>query len=228
MHEMTLKGAREFAGAVSISNNKMPGGTYALATSGCNVGGRLKTVAGSVCHRCYAARLEQFRPAVLAAWTRNLERVTECMETVDGRTAWTRAMIVQIRWAVERTGEPFFRWFDSGDLPEGDMGYNLLGCIADIALCMPDVAFWLPTREARTVADFVGNRMVPLNLRIRRSSAMVAMRPMRVPAPIGTSTVHKAAEPFGHACPTRSQGNQCGACRACWSGSVDNVSYPAH
>jgi len=228
MHEMTLKGAREFAGAVSISNSKMPGGTYALATSGCNVGGRLKSIKGSVCHRCYAVRLEQFRPAVLAAWTRNLERVTECMETVDGRTAWTRAMIVQIRWAVERTGEPFFRWFDSGDLPESDTGYNLLGCIADIALCMPDVAFWLPTREARTVADFVGNRMVPLNLRIRRSSAMVAMRPMRVPAPIGTSTVHKAAEPFGHACPARSQGNQCGACRACWSGSVDNVSYPAH
>lgn len=228
---LTLKSARDFAGAVSISNSKMPGGSFALATSGCNVGGLLKAVEGSVCHACYAVRLEKLRPHVLKAWTHNLDRATACMGTRGGRAAWTAAMIVQIRWAVERTGEPFFRWFDSGDLPAGQTGLAMLHCICNVARAMPAVRFWLPTREARTLSEFIGP--IPDNLVVRLSAPMVDGAPFRIPRgmdqAVRTSTVHrKGADHVGHACPARAQGNQCGSCRACWDGSVVNVSYPKH
>jgi hypothetical protein len=231
--KLTLKGARELAGAVSISNSKMPGGSFALATSGCNVGGRLAKVEGSVCHKCYAVRIEKLRPAVLAAWTRNLDRVRECMATAEGRKAWTDAMIVQVQWAVDRTGERYFRWFDSGDLPASVTGLHMLDCIAAVALALPDVDFWLPTREVMVVNTWRMAWVVPHNLTIRLSSAMIGATPLRVSGEIKTSTVHRAhrktgADPVGHICPARLQGNQCGACRACWSRDIANVSYPAH
>lgn len=228
---MTLKSARDIAGTVSISNSKMPGGTFALATSGCNVGGRLAKVEGSVCHKCYAVRLEKFRPAVLAAWEANLARTLDYMATADGRKAWTDAMIVQVQWAVARTGEPFFRWFDSGDIPRSMTGLRLLDCIAAVAIALPDVSFWLPTREVQTVNAWRMAWVVPGNLTIRLSSAMIGAAPLRVAADVKTSTVHRkgpGASPVGHVCPARHQGNQCGSCRACWSRDVSNVSYPVH
>jgi hypothetical protein len=92
-------------------------------------------------------------------------------------------MVTQIAWAVERTGEPYFRWFDSGDLPAGQTGMHMLSCIVSIARRMKGVSFWLPTRELATVKACLSppgpdDDVAPGNLVVRLSSAMVGAAPL--------------------------------------------------
>ena len=43
-----------------------------------------------------------------------------------------------------------------------------------------------------------------------------------------TSGVHKDKKAIGHECPSQTQDNKCGSCRACWSRKVKQVSYEEH
>jgi hypothetical protein len=44
----------------------------------------------------------------------------------------------------------------------------------------------------------------------------------------GSQVYTKGQAPKGYACPARTQGNNCGECRACWNRDVPLVSYPKH
>jgi len=164
------------------------------------------------------------RPSVALGYERNEQALIEAslLKGAD-REAFILGMRDQILRAVEKTGEPYHRWFDAGDLAS----LEVLILINDIALATPSVRFWLPTREVKVARGF-GKRFGQLadNLVIRASAAMVDGNPPR--GFENTSTVHKVNAPLGHACPAQSQGNQCGACRACWSKDVANVSYHKH
>jgi hypothetical protein len=120
-------------------------------------------------------------------------------------------------------GEPYHRWFDSGDLQSVEM----LAAIVDVCRMTPDVRHWLPTREASFVKAYLAERgAFPDNLVVRVSSTMVGDGPRDYP---NTSTVHRHDEEHaGVACEAKSRGNKCGPCRACWSRDVANVSYPLH
>jgi hypothetical protein len=123
------------------------------------------------------------------------------------------------------TGEPYHRWFDSGDL----QSVAMLRAIVRVAEMLPKIRFWLPTREVAMVREFTkSGGIIPSNLVIRLSASMIDDRPLKGWS--HTSTVHKAREldPEEHACPARKQGNSCGECRACWSPEVPNVSYTKH
>lgn len=216
----TLKSAIEQAGKVSVGNTKMPGSTYALSATMCQTGGKLMNIKGSTCSRCYAIKLEKMRPSVHQGWLANYTKATKLIATNPDH--WAQACAFQInRHAIK--GEPFHRWFDSGDL----QSVAMLDAIVKAVRLTPHIRHWLPTREATIVRDWLaqGNEC-PSNLVIRISSTMVGDAPRNA---ANTSTVHaKGQEPVGHACPARSQGNACGDCRACWSKSVSNVSYPLH
>lgn len=217
---MLLKTAYE-AGKISDRNSKMPGSTFALNTSNCPTGSKLAAVPGSVCHGCYASKLERLRPSVLSGWTNNYFKATAMISSHPDK--WADAMAFQIAKSAERSGEPFHRWFDSGDLQSVDM----LRAIVLVCERLPSISHWLPTREAAIVKAYRAKHgAFPSNLVVRISSTMVD------DAPIAghelTSTVHKAAAPVGHVCPARHQGNACGDCRACWTHGVANVSYPFH
>ena len=99
--------------------------------------------------------------------------------------------------------------------------------ISLIAQRLPDFIFWLPTREKKIVNEY--RRLYgdfPDNLIVRISAAMIDGKPPVTD--LCTSTVHKDKDPVGFACPARTQGNQCGSCRACWDKSIKNISYPEH
>ena len=221
----TLKSAIEIAGKVSKGNSKMPGSTFAMDSFSCNVGSRLAEVKGSTCNGCYARRIQNMRPSVNMGWSKNQIK-TEQTLAIDPML-WEAAVLFQIR----RMGFDEHRWLDSGDVPN----VQFLASVCEVARQTPDIAHWLPTREVEILLDFVkeyGARYIPNNLNIRVSSPMVDDKPLpaftNMPR-ITTSTVHrKQTQPVGHVCPARTQNNECGPCRACWSDTVDNVSYPKH
>jgi hypothetical protein len=220
----TLKTAIEQAGRVSSGNSKMPGSTFAISAKRCNVGGKLSTIEGSTCSRCYALKLQKLRPSVDQGWEANYLKATRMIEQAPSK--WADAMAFQILRAYKKTGEPYHRWFDSGDLQSVEM----LRAIVLVCERTPDIRHWLPTREAKIVRDYlseVGN--LPDNLVIRVSATMVDDKPVKSHG--WTSTVHRKSgklPPTGHVCPASQQGNACGSCRACWSHEVANVSYPLH
>lgn len=210
-------------GDLSTKNSKMPGSTFGLSTSGCNVGGKLRNVCGSTCEKCYAAKLEKLRPSVRLGWKNRTDAVNKAVESEEGKQQWIDAMIIRLQTVADKSGEYYHRWHDSGDL----QSFEHLLMICQVARKTPAIKHWLPTREKglirRYIAELGG---FPENLTVRVSAAMVNAAPMEG---IGnTSTVHKAAECVGHECPASKQGNSCGDCRACWDKAVQNVSYPLH
>lgn len=219
---LTLKAAVEQAGKVSQGNTKMPGSTFAISAKHCHVGAKLAKVKGSVCHKCYALKLQKLRPSVDKGWTANYEKATGLIDRNPAE--WVKACTFQINRIIAKGGEPFHRWFDSGDL----QSVAMLAAICDVAKATPTVKHWLPTREAKMVKDYIANGgVVPANLVIRISATMVGDAP--ITGYDNTSTVHaKDQAAHGWSCPARSQGNACGDCRACWSKDVANVSYPLH
>lgn len=220
--KLTVKAAVETAGRVSAGNSKMPGSTYAISAKHCKVGSKLATVKGSVCDRCYALKLQKLRPSVDQGWTNNYLKATGMISR--NMVEWVKACVFQIERHFAKSGQPYHRWFDSGDLQSVDM----LKAICKVAVATPQIQHWLPTREAKIVKDYIkAGGVVPDNLVIRVSATMIDDKP--VAGYDNTSTVHrKGSAAVGHVCPASTQGNNCGDCRACWSKSVANISYPLH
>jgi hypothetical protein len=216
---LTIAAAQREAGAVSIRNSKMPGSSFAVTTDHCNVGSKLALVQGSTCHKCYAVSIEKRYPSAHIGWSNNYLKATRMIE--ERPEQWAQAMAFQIIKFAEKTGEPFHRWFDGGDIAS----LAMLRAIVRVCELTPKIKHWLPTREAAVVKAY--GKAFPANLIIRVSSTMIDDKPITGHA--HTSTVHsKATTPVGATCAARNRGNVCGPCRSCWSGKVKNVSYPLH
>jgi len=222
---MNLREAIEIAGTVSTKNSKMPGPSYAISARHCNVGGKLVNKPNSVCSKCYALRLQNFRPNVGQAWETNYQKTLAAVwKSTTPANDYVEAMVYQINAAVNRKASaPYMRWFDSGDL----INVRHLLIINDIAYYTPHVIHYLPTKEA-PIVDLV-TRAITLkpNLVVRVSSPMIDQPPLTRFST--TTTVHtKGTDYEGFACPARGQGNKCGDCRTCWDPTVSNISYPKH
>ena len=191
--------------------SKMPGRSYGISAKLCQVGTKLAQVKGSTCEGCYALKANYSYPSVQKAH----EKRAGALSSVS----WADAMIFQIR----REGETFFRWHDSGDL----QSLQHLFDIVRIAEALPDVRFWLPTREKGLINQYArAFGAFPENLCVRVSAAMVDGKP-----PEGfecTSTVHEKGAAHGLECMAYTRKNKCGECRECWDRSVKNVSYRKH
>ena len=236
---MLVKEAIEF-GKISTGNTKMPGTTYAIDAFACNVGSKLRKVKGSTCASCYAIKLQKLRPSVDKGYKNNLAK----FQRADLKQ-WVNAMVFQLeRYNVDG----HHRWFDSGDL----QSVAMLRAIVLTAERTPEIKHWLPTREAKLVKLYRKEYgQEPSNLVIRVSATMIGDKPIAGHA--NTSTVHRKGETIhGKAClayrtnknsevieeqafkdMTREQKKEqdfghCGDCRACWSKTVDNISYPLH
>lgn len=207
---MKIKEAEQFV-KISTSNSKMPGSSFATDSFACNVGDRLAKVEGSVCSKCYARRIQKFRPNVHKAWKANLDNYRS-----SPREFWVEAASI----LINKRSKGHHRWFDSGDLDSLEM----LEDIVKVAKATPEVKHWLPTREIKLIQRFTGD--LPDNLVIRVSSPMIGMKPLNFK---NTSTVHVSGTGYeGHQCPAPDQGNSCGDCRSCWDSNVSNISYRKH
>ena len=185
--------------------SKMPGYAYNLPAWECKVGSKLAKVPGSVCPGCYALKGRYRFPNVKEAMYRRLASIT--------RPDWARTMAADINARKSR----FFRWHDSGDV----QSVKHLLKIFHVCRLTPDVAHWLPTREAGILSKIPQDR-VPRNLTIRLSATKVD-----APAPKSwalTATVVTTGRP----CPAPDQDNECKTCRACWDKSIKNVAYGKH
>lgn len=198
--------------------SKMPGYAYGIPAQNCILGKILAKKKGSVCNSCYALKGMYVFPVVKKAQAKRLRIMMRDM------FAWKRAMVSLLEKKYRRKigDERVFRWHDSGDLQSTEH----LSAIADIAKLLPDIKFWLPTREQKIVREYLASgKSFPANLVVRISATMVGQE--NGPLPKGTvgSTVGSAT---GWQCPARNQGNACGDCRACWNPNVKSVDYPLH
>lgn len=220
--------AWEIVGGLS-KPSKMPGWAYGLPAAECITGSKLAQIPGTTCHGCYALRGNYVFSNVKTAQYRRLEALED--------PRWIDAFVVLLRGKYGREG--YFRWHDAGDLQS--VGH--LRRIVRIAELVPDVKFWLPTREYEIVDEYLERyESFPPNLCVRLSSHYVDHpvelkgRPSLTLLP--TSTVHvgwnqPVVAPSGIIresieCKAYTRGNECGSCRACWSTEVKNVSYPKH
>ena len=199
---MKVSEAKKITGGLSAPN-KMPGPSINLPAWNCKTGVKLQAVKGSVCAGCYAMKGRYRFPNVREAMDKRLAALTD--------PRWVDAMVTLI------SGEPFFRWHDSGDIQSLEHLENIFR----VCRKTPDTQHWMPTREVKFLT-LMDPDVVPKNLIIRISSHMIDQGPVKHWP--WTSTVVTA----GKSCPAAEQGNQCKECRACWDRSVKNVAYGKH
>ncbi len=203
-----------YVGGLS-SPSKMPGYAYSLPAKECRTGSQLVKVAGSTCSGCYALKGRYLFPNVQAALYRRLDAIT--------KPQWAEVMAE----LITRKRQTYFRWHDSGDLQS--VGH--LAAIVEVCELTPAVRHWLPTREYRTVSDYLATAgSFPENLNVRMSAHMVGGSiPTFERLPVTVSSVSVGDPPEGaHRCPAPHQGNSCGECRACWDPEVRLVDYSKH
>lgn len=217
--------------------SKLPGSSYGLSAHDCIAGKKLAKIPHSICSDCYALR-------DMMSWTNAQKAYKRRLEAIK-HPDWIEAMIkvlqhihakptIRIDLGLvgirrRRNGgtrhrfnpSGYHRWHDSGDL----QSVEHLEKIISVCRQTPNIKHWMPTRELVILRAFKGT--IPANLVIRISATMLDGLP-----PTGwphTSAVHTKEPPPGvYSCPAHDQGNRCGECRACWSKTVQAVSYLKH
>jgi hypothetical protein len=197
----------------------MPGYAYSIPASTCIRGAVLREIPGSVCFGCYAFKHRY-------TWNSVQQAMWERYVSLE-HPQWVEAMVFMIRHA----GEPYFRWHDSGDLQSVEHLQNII----QIAYELPEVKFWLPTRELGIIKQA---KDIPPNLIIRYSDQMIGKQTKNSwPLKSGVSPksfkrawnqlVRENNSKYWH-CPAHLQDNKCGSCRACWDTGVKYISYLEH
>lgn len=219
---MSLATLRILVGQLS-NPSKMSWTSYGLPTSVCNVGGKLRSVVGSVCSSCYAHDRGAYAwKGVRAAYQRRLD----CYQRDP--ILWAAAMVTILK-RVKGKRAGYHRWHDSGDII--DMRHGLLLCL--IAASTPRTKYWCPTKESSTVAKLRAASTVPRNLVLRVSAPMIDATIGGVATSMATSNGNV---PKGtRVCPAPKQGGHCDGrnvgginCHACWNPSVARVAYHVH
>ena len=114
----------------------------------------------------------------------------------------------------------------------------MLVAIANIAKAIPQIKFWLPTKEHGMVREYKAiYGKFPANLNVRVSMFMVNQEPSKgLGLPTSTVISHpdKMNNNHKNLCPASlNQFNgktevNCGDCRKCWDKKVKNVAYLYH
>ena len=236
-HKMVVDAAWAAVGGLS-KPSKMPGYAISTPASACNVGSRLRKVAGSVCASCYAHKGRYVMPNVAKALERRLDALPTDEHDHPAWEAWVANMVTLVKHfcgdgalpvpakgsrSPRRKVVPFFRWHDSGDI----QSVAHLNAILEVARRTPEVKHWIPTREVKVVRS-INPAHIPTNLIIRISAMSVGKPAPRLPGKqIQTSTVGVESV-TRRQCMAYTRGGVCGRCRKCWSTKVGNVNYPLH
>ena len=202
---MLKKEATAITGGLSAPS-KMPGPSFNLPAVACITGAKLVDVLNSTCTGCYALKGRYRFPNVKEAMNRRLAKLHD--------PRWIEAMVTLV------TGQPVFRWHDSGDL----QSVQHLKNIFEVCKRTAGTRHWLPTREARFLS-LMDPEVVPKNLKIVLSDHMndQVTPPTWWPYTSGVTTDHERVT-----CPASKQGNKCRDCRKCWDRSVKRVIYGKH
>lgn len=230
MHFKTLKQALNVVAGLS-KPSKMPGWGYSIPASTCKTGSKLRLIENSVCSKCYAHKGMYVFKNVQDALQRRYESLSD--------PNWLPAMIfiIQSKYdnykrTLDRGNEPamdcsYFRIHDSGDI----LSLKHLRMWVDVARNVPDVKFWLPTRETGIVRKFVNKGYrVPENMIIRISATRIGEPPqfwVDSPERIQYSSVDYTNKDTLN-CEASTRNGECGECRSCWDPEIKIVSYIEH
>ena len=141
--------------------------------------------------------------------------------------AWKESDFVQqMIQEINKTGNRFFRLFDSGDFTSVELASKWI----EIMKALPGVKFWVPTRTHKLPRfQQVLEIMESLpNVVVRRSADSITGE---FDKGIHGSTVIQYADdaPEGvKVCEAYQNSGTCNGCRACWSKDVPVIAYPAH
>lgn len=190
--------------------SKMPWLSYSLSAAACNVGSQLRDVEGTVCHKCYGCTGFYRMQSTIDAQARRLAILLGDTE----QWAADMAALIERKSGNIIMSKRYFRWHDCGDLQSKAHFY----AIAWIAMRVPGVSFYLPTKE-RWCRDLAR----PNNLIVRHSMPMIGQRAhspsTRLHATVGVAD-------HGFQCPAKEQDGQCNDCRACWNPDIPVINYP--
>ena len=190
--------------------SKMPCYSYSIPATECKLGSILAKLNGTTCNNCYALKRAYTWPVVRNAMQRRFDSLQS--------PTWVNDMVTVIAWR-EKSG--FFRWHDSGDL----QGIWHLRNIVLVAMALPDISFWLPTRETATVKAYLAEYgEFPSNLTVRISATKIDSAAHG----LGLATSGVASDETQVTCTAPKQDNACLDCRACWNKNVAHVIYKKH
>jgi hypothetical protein len=199
-----------------LSNpSKMPGLSWGLpAGPACPFA---VTGEGTICGSCYAQKGRYDFFPVRRAQERRFRWTLECLKSAAGQDEWVSTLIAEI----SRSRVKYFRVHDSGDL--FSPAYTRMWI--RVCAALPDVAFWFPTRSYRGPWLSLIVELAALDNVIIRPSALRFDDPAPVVPGLSAGST---ATSTGFNCPASSQGNACGACRACWTEHDTPISYHKH
>lgn len=199
----------------------------------CPRGYKLLKYPGSVCYFCYGAGGLYIMPTVQLAQNRRLTSLLYAKRFPSRQEHWISSLVAKLGKRM-----PYFRWHETGDIQD-ETHWNMM---LEVIRRTPHINHWIPTKEQDLIYAFLdefGPEMLPMNVNVRVSAAMIGRR-IKVRAPLTTSSVSDVesglipAEP-GHNCPPtwneayyKKYKGTCGKCRACWQRSVANVNYKLH
>lgn len=189
---------------------KMPGYAWSIPADYCITGSKLAKIEGTPCSVCYAKKGRYRFSNVRTAMEFRLQKWKEDPDWVPLQAM--RIVLLE---------DPYFRWFDSGDLQSEEMLIN----INEVAKLTPQTAHWLPTQERRFVVSQFSN--ITDNLTVRVSNSVFGDYASNTVGWFSSSVSKELSEDW-HNCPAHQQENKCGACRACWDKSVPHVVYHEH
>lgn len=201
---------------ISNSNTKMPGTSYGLSAQACITGRKLAKISGSVCESCYWDRIEKFKPSVNLGSAKRTTAINWLIAN-NYQPLLIKALTARIR--AKLGDEIYHRWHDGGDL----QSYEHYLLLIELARQMPDVNFWLPTKELKIINQFKGE--LPNNFSVRLSAPKVDSQLKGIP--INSSSVW-TVQPLGVNCPAQGNQGKCGTCRNCWNTSIKTISYHKH
>jgi hypothetical protein len=194
--------------------SKMPCKSFGLSPAKCRRGTSLRKIKNTVCSNCYACQGMYHGAAVKEAHERRYQRLDHPL--------WPGLMAE----AIGR--DPFFRWFDAGDV----QSLKMLDQIMEVCERTPNTRHWLPTRETAVLKKYLaaGGR-VPSNLTIRVSldhiDGDIGQRPIEG-LPISVVSKESRSDEGAFNCPSDDSGElSCDhhQCRACWDKTTQVVNY---
>lgn len=201
--------------------SKMPGYSWGISALRCITGSKLRQKKGSTCSLCYALRGHYVKfKGVRRAHERRLRAYQK------NPRRWIEGMVR----LISTRKEPYFRWFDAGDL----QSVQMLRDIVEVCQRTPKTNHWLPTRELGILREWrTAGGVEPSNLCIRISSPFIdgpaclgAAKALGVQ--LSSVATSDTVYPEAANCPARHQNNECGDCRSCWNKETKHVVYHKH
>lgn len=205
--------------------SKMPGYSWSTSALNCQTGTKLREKEGSVCSSCYAMKGNYRFRNVKEAHNRRLEALKD-PKFVEAFVIVLTQIYSKITKTYTKDGivikENRFRFHDSGDI----QSVKHLEMINEIATKCPQIDFWLPTKEAGMVNEFLKKNSFAKNLTVRLSHSMIGGTFKVKPNGLNFSTVGVKDAPNN--CPAYQQEGQCKDCNNCWNNKVTSINYPLH